>query len=136
MIDPNPLGMLCHCGWKGTYKKLLKKAINFMLENYNSRIEDILAGIGPSIGGCCYNVSEELYNKFSPSKKEGHIVSNNYFFLDLKEINFKIALESGIEKSNIEIMNLCTKCNNNLFYSYRKEGESSGRFSCFLKING
>lgn len=129
----NKVGGLCHCGWKGTYMDLLPKMIKKMGDIYKSQVKNILIGIGPSIGSCCYNVSEDLYLKFSPIKNEGYI-KNNKYFLDLKEINKNKSLKCGIHNCNIEIMDYCTSCSNEIFYSYRKEGESSGRFSCYFKI--
>ncbi|MGL1894377.1 MAG: peptidoglycan editing factor PgeF [Spirochaetaceae bacterium] len=134
IFDPiNRVGALCHCGWKGTYKKLLIKTISKLVDNYNSSIPDLLIGIGPSIGGCCYNVSEDLYTKFAPTTGEGYI-KNKKYYLDLKEINKNQSLNIGIINSNIEVMNICTSCNNDMFFSFRKEGEPSGRFSCYLNI--
>ncbi|WP_187759814.1 peptidoglycan editing factor PgeF [Thiospirochaeta perfilievii] len=127
------IGAVCHCGWKGSKKKLLKKVIYFLIDNYNSYRSDILIGIGPSIGPCCYNVSKDLFESFKTKKMEGFVKKNSYY-LDLKLINKNQALSVGIPDDNIEIMDYCTSCNNNLFYSFRKEGESSGRFSCFLEI--
>lgn len=126
------IGGLCHCGWKGTYNRLLPKMISILI-NKGSKPEDLLIGIGPSIGACCYNISEDLYNKFSPGKDEGYI-NNNCFYLDLKKINMNQCLKFGILPYNIEIMNICTSCTTEKFYSYRKEGESSGRFSCYLQL--
>ncbi len=127
------IGGLCHCGWKGTELNLLQSMVTLFTKKYDSKPEDILIGIGPSIGSCCYNVSEDLYLRFSPGKDEGYIKNKN-FYLDLKRINYNQALSVNIPHQNIEIMDLCTSCNTDEFYSYRKEGETTGRFSCFLKL--
>lgn len=127
------IGGLCHCGWKGTAKQLLKKMILELKNCYNSNSKEILIGIGPSIGACCYNVSEDLFNSFNPNKEEGY-KRESKFYLNLKEINKNQAIKEGIPIENIEVMNICTSCCNDSFYSFRKEGESSGRFSCFLKL--
>lgn len=127
------IGGLCHCGWKGTIKQLLTKTVTSLTETYDSNIEDLLVGIGPSIGMCCYNVSKELYYNFNPIGNEG-VIKNGEYYLNLKEINKKQALSIGIPCGNIEVMDICTSCNNENFFSYRKEGEPSGRFSAFLEI--
>lgn len=124
---------ICHCGWKGTHLKLLTKTINELIREYNSNIKDLIIGIGPSIGVCCYNVSEELYKKFNPTGSEGCIKDGKYF-LNLKDINKNQAINAGISPQNIELLDICTSCNNDIFYSYRKEGEPSGRFSAFIEI--
>ncbi len=105
------IGALCHCGWKGTFKTLLKKMIYEFIDDFNSYRSDILIGIGPSIGSCCYNVSSDLFNSFNPVAKEG-FKKDSEFFLDLKEINKNQALNAGIPLENIEIMDMCTSCNN------------------------
>lgn len=129
----NKVGGLCHCGWKGTKKKLLIKMIKLMENDFNSNSKDLLIGIGPSIGSCCYNVSKDLYFQFLPKDNEGYI-KDDIYYLNLKEINKNQALDYGILEENLEVMNYCTSCSNDMFYSYRKEGEPSGRFSCYLKI--
>ncbi len=134
IYDPvKNVGGLCHCGWKGTKKQLLPKTIKSMQSIYKSDIKDLIIGIGPSIGLCCYAVSNDLYADFNPKENEGIIISEKHY-LNLREINRNQILKMGIKAQNIEVMDLCTKCNNDLFYSHREEGEPSGRFSCYLKL--
>lgn len=125
---------ICHCGWKGTYLKLLSKTISKMEESYNSCREDLLIGIGVSIGNCCYEVSQELFEDFDLRYDEGE-VKDNHYFLDLKNINKNQALNVGIPAKNISVMEYCTACKTDLFYSHRKEGEPTGRFSAFISLN-
>ena len=112
---------------------LLPKMISQMVTEYKTKHENVLIGTGPSICGCCYNVSKDLYIKFSHESDEGSIRECSYY-LDLKQINKNQALKSGISINNIEIMNYCTACSNKQFYSYGKEGEPSRRFSFYMKI--
>lgn len=125
---------ICHCGWKGTYKELLIKTIEKMKNLYNSETEHLMIGIGASIGLCCYEVSEELYKDFKPSNSEGLIKDGSYY-LDLKRINYNQAIKMGIKSENLAVIDLCTACNTELFYSHRKEGEPTGRFSGFIHLN-
>lgn len=125
---------ICHCGWKGTYLKLLSKTITQMEQRYKSSREDLLIGIGVSIGRCCYEVSQELYKEFNPGEDEGEIKDNHYF-LDLKNINRNQALKAGVQAENISVMKYCSACRTDLFYSHRKEGEPTGRFSAFISLN-
>ncbi|MBN2618731.1 MAG: peptidoglycan editing factor PgeF [Spirochaetales bacterium] len=129
----NNVGAVLHCGWKGTFEKIIYNAVQILKKDYNSDSTNLLMGIGPSIGECCYNVSEELYKNFNPLTGEGH-VKNNKYYLNLKEINKNQAISVGILEENIEIMDICTYCDNKNFYSHRKEGEPTGRFSLFFSI--
>ena len=49
-----------HAGWKGTVAEIGRKTVQRMAETFGSRPQDILAGIGPSIGACCFEVGEEV----------------------------------------------------------------------------
>jgi len=121
---------LAHSGWKGTYYNITGKMIKTFIESYNSRKEDILIGIGPSIGSCCYEVKGDLVEMFTkryPNFDNIIRIDGDKTFLDLwKTIYFQI-LEEGIPKENIILSNTCTSCNVDKFYSYRKEKGTDGR---------
>ena len=53
-----------HAGWKGTVAEIGRKTVQRMGEAFGSRPQDILAGIGPSIGACCFEVGEEVAAAF------------------------------------------------------------------------
>lgn len=115
---------LAHSGWKGTLNNISGKMINLMEKHFNSKTKNILIGIGPSIGACCYEVKEDLIQVFT--KKYSHF--NNIFrvdggktFLDLWKVIYLQILDEGIPKENIIAANTCTSCNVDKFYSYRKE---------------
>lgn len=96
---------VAHAGWKGTYLEIAKKTIEKMQELYKTDSDDIVCVIGPSIGECCYEVSEELFNKFKDKFKNQedklYKIKDNKFYLNLWEIN-KYSLESiGVKESNI-----------------------------------
>jgi len=84
---------------------------------------DITAAIGPSLGPCCSEF--KTYREIFPPEFVTHMVSENHF--DLWEISRMQLLRAGLMKEKIEIAGVCTKCNTDLFYSYRGEGET-GRF--------
>ena len=54
-----------HAGWRGTYSQIAKNTIELMKKQYNTNAQDLICVIGPSIGSCCYEVSEELIEKFN-----------------------------------------------------------------------
>lgn len=111
-----------HCGWRGTSLEIVIKALKIIKKNYKSNISDILVGIGPGIGECCYEIGKEVFEKLSPvvTEKNTAFKINNKIKANLQEINKQQCIKYGILEKNIEILNLCTSCNNDLFFSYRK----------------
>jgi YfiH family protein len=115
---------LAHSGWKGTFNNITGKMIKTMIEHYNSKKEDILIGIGPSIGPCCYEVKDDLIQMFTkryPNYKDIIRINGDRTLLDLWRVNYLQIIDEGIPKENIIQSNVCTSCNTDKFYSYRKE---------------
>lgn len=122
-----------HAGWKGTEKKILMKTIEEMIQVYGCNTENIIAGIGPSIGRCCYEVSHDVAKYFTHIPN-AYTVKKDKYMLDLPYINTQQLLNAGIKKSNIELSNICTSCEVDHFFSYRKEAGCSGRFMSMIGI--
>ena len=117
-----------HAGWRGSDKKIVVKTVEYIKNQYNCNPSDIVAVIAPSIGGCCYEVDELVASKFIDYKESVIKKSQNKYMLDLKNINKEQLLSAGLQESNIEVSHLCTSCNNNKFFSYRRDKECTGRF--------
>lgn len=130
---------VAHAGWKGTAARIAEKMVMTMKKIYDSNPWDILVGIGPSIGACCYPVKKDVYNKFSESLSCAEEIlikeSTDIWKLDLWKANERILEENGILSRNITICGLCTSCNNNKFFSYRKESGNTGRMAAFIQLS-
>ena len=124
-----------HSGWRGTVKKIAKKAIEFMKEKYNSNPKDIICVIGPTIRKCHFEVKQDVrdifYNEFNYMKNIDDIIKYNQetksYFIDTVEINKNLLKEEGILEENIIDSKVCTYCYSDIIHSYRKEKEESGR---------
>lgn len=128
---------LCHAGWRGTYSQITKKSIENMKKLYNTNSDDLVCVLGPSIGPCCYEVSEELVEKFKAVFTESddfYEIKNNKFYLDLWKVNEIILLSCGVKKENIINLNICTSCNSDKFHSYRKHNKTTKRLGMLLEI--
>lgn len=114
-----------HSGWKGTLKKISLKAVKIMHEKFGSNYEDLIVCIGPSIRKCCFtSMEEEFKNKFTavfPDEKEyiSFDKEGRYHF-DLIHVIKKDLIDSGVKKENIVVCDICTCCNEEDFYSFRK----------------
>jgi len=126
-----------HAGWKGTIAKISAEVVKAFIVEFGSNPSDIVVGIGPSIGSCCYEVGEEVVAmvKDAFTTTEGLISVNTKFskpVFDLWEANRRTLTEVGIKPENIELTGLCTKCQNDLFFSAR--AGDKGRFGAFIML--
>ena len=96
-----------------------------------SNPKDIIALIGPAISICCYEVSEEVRDKLISTVHNSTDLYNGRN-VDLKRINARQLEELGVE--NIDICPYCTSCNNDLFFSYRKENGTTERHFAVLAL--
>lgn len=122
-----------HAGWKGTQSEIAFKTIQKMKKEFLSNPKDILAGLAPSIGSCCYEVGEDVARYFFDIPKSFDKIGEKYM-LDLPYLNKKQLLNAGVLEQNIEMSELCTACNVDRFFSYRKEQGCSGRFMSMIGL--
>ena len=100
-----------HAGWRGTAAKIAQKTALKMINELNSKPENIVGAIGPCIGKCCFEVGDEVIDALQP------YCAHNEKFVDLKETN-KRQLEE-IDITQIDIAPHCTFCEQDKFFSYR-----------------
>ncbi len=104
LYDPtNRVIGIVHSGRTGTEGEIVTKTINKMHDQYRTCTENLIVGLGPCIHNCCYDI-------------------------DIPSLINTQLLELGVRPENIEISDLCTSCNNHIFYSYRADGGRTGRF--------
>ncbi len=120
-----------HAGWKGTKARIVFKTVEKMHEEFGSDPGDILAGVAPSIGRCCYEVGEDVAQHFS-DRPEAYTKVGEKYMLDLPYINKYQLLKTGLSEANIEMSGICTACETERFFSYRKEQGCSGRFMSMI----
>lgn len=131
---------LCHSGWRGTVGKIGKAAVELMSRQFGCDPGDILAAVGPSICQDCYEVSEEVIEKFRENFDEKcwqdlfYQKENGKYQLDLWKANAFIFLEAGILPEHMAVTNLCTHCNSDVLYSHRTTGEKRGNLAAFLAL--
>jgi hypothetical protein len=153
LVDPKKRAVAAlHAGWRGTLARIAEKTVGEMRKQFGSKPADILAALGPAIGGCCYEVGTELVTEFTSQFADaeeyfdelrtgeepnplqwlnmmppGHQPPPKNVRLDLRKANRSQLLAAGLRDANILVSNLCTACHPDLFFSYRKEAANSGR---------
>jgi len=120
-----------HAGWRGTASAIVAETVRAMQHHYGSRPADILAAIGPSIQGCCYQVGEDVYQAFvswDNTREKIFQYRNHQLLLDLVAANQLLLLNLGVDARNIATTDYCTRCNPGYFFSSRYGKGNTGRF--------
>jgi polyphenol oxidase len=160
LLDPKKRAIAAvHAGWRGTLQRIVEKTIGRMKMEFKTDPRDLLAAIGPAIGGCCYEVGTEVaaafhsqfanapewfdelrtgdepnplqwLNQFPP----GHQPPAKNVRLDLRKANRAQLQAAGLRSQNIFVSDLCTACRPDLLFSYRKQGSESGRMMSVIGI--
>jgi YfiH family protein len=130
---------VAHAGWKGTIRLIAQATTRALQEHFGCSTQNIVVGIGPSVGPCCYQVGQEVVSQVEQVfGTRQHFVRNRSAdgkgYLDLWEANLKQLLDAGIPEENIEIARTCTCHHPNVFFSYRHEKGKTGRFGAGIFI--
>jgi len=124
-----------HAGWRGTLSQVPIATLTEMKKRFGIEPSRVSCVIGPSIGGCCYEVGEDVASQFIDKfdNWKGFLFRKNNlkYILDLKGANRINLFKEGVK--DIEVMNICTKCNSD-FHSYRRDGENVGKQLSFIGL--
>jgi YfiH family protein len=164
LADTRPRAVAAiHSGWRGTAQRIAEKTLGRMQMEFGTRPQDVLAVLGPGIGGCCYEVGHEVVKEFTAKfanarewftgpfdalengdndpnwlpwltmRPPGHAPPPPRAHLDLIAANRAILAGAGIAPKNIFSSGFCTACRGDLFFSYRRE-HTTGRLMAAIGI--
>jgi len=125
-----------HAGWRGTQQAIVRKTIETMGERYGTEPEDLIAGIGPAIGGCCYEVGRDVAGYFADYPEALTDKGSGKYLLDTQQVNAMQLMALGVPEAQIEISPYCTACDVDRFFSYRAEQGTAGRFMSCIMLEG
>ena len=131
---------LSHSGWRGTVGRMGAQTLKAMQEAFGTQPQDVIAAVGPSICGDCFEVGPEVVAEFSKVFSERqmkalcHAGTGDRSYLNLWLANRMILEESGVHSQNISVTNICTRCNPDLLYSHRIMGTQRGNLAAILMI--
>ena len=137
MDEKNRAVAAVHCGWRGTEKRILEKAVEAMGRTYGSKPGEMLAALGPCIGSACYEVGPEVRDSFLRAgfplgvlaEAPGHPEKS---LLDLRAANIWLLGGMGFKKDHIlDSGSSCTHCEPDLL-SYRRNPGDSRRMYNFI----
>ena len=111
-----------HAGWRGTAAHIVGEALKQMHALHGTTADHIWAAIGPGIGACCYEVGEDVAQRFGQHAGK----------LDLAAANYTQLREAGVHDRNIEVIRHCTFCEPAEFHSFRRDKEHAGRMISYI----
>ncbi len=151
-----------HAGWRGTLARIVEKGVGEMQAKFGTKPKDVVAVIGPGIGRCCYEVSEDFKDKFAAQfayanelfdevfdsnalhikypllfmnqRAPGHGLPATKLHLDLIQANRRQLLDAGVPEKNVWVSELCTGCRTDLLFSHRVERGKTGRMMAAIGI--
>ncbi|XP_078678856.1 purine nucleoside phosphorylase LACC1-like [Branchiostoma floridae x Branchiostoma belcheri] len=134
-----------HSGWRGTLAGVAAETLRAMAENFGTVPSDVVVALGPSIGPCCFEVGEDVAEKFAAVQpacvvqEEGKEKPR----VDLRKVTRLLLEQAGVKPENIDdgtlgteaVVTLCTVCEpEQKFYSYRRDGVQYGTQVGFIGI--
>lgn len=131
---------IAHSGWRGTVLKIGAKTVEAMGREFGTLPRDLICGIAPAIGKCCFQVDKPVVDEFLANIDNcGEFIIKDdsckgKYYIDLHSINEMILLDVGVKKENIENSRICTKCNSDLFFSHRLMGNERGSMAGMISL--
>jgi len=126
---------IAHAGWRGTVAKVLTNTVEAMGKAFETKPDELIACIGPSIGPCCYEIGADVQAKVMQAYPESYellLQQNGSTHLNLWEANAVQLRALGVE--HIEVANVCTSDHTEDFYSWRREKANTGRFAALIAL--
>lgn len=127
---------VAHAGWKGTVLNIAGKMIE-EFKRAGADPADIQVAIGPSICRKCYQVDDRVIDKVEKlledcDEKPYNLKYEGQYELDLKKANELVLQNNGVPSENISISRLCTVCEQEEFFSHRRDNGKTGRMMSFI----
>ena len=128
-----------HAGWRGTAARIVWAAVQAMAREFGTQPGNLTAAIGPSIGPCCYEVGEELIDRFVEAGASPRDIgrwfsrvpagARDSLRLDVAAANRDQLVAAGLGPERISSCGLCTMTHREVFESFRAHGDRAGRMA-------
>jgi hypothetical protein len=131
-----------HAGWRSTMQRIAPEAVRALTAAFGSQPRDLIVAIGPSLGGCCGEMGEEVVEAFTAAG-HGRGSIDRWFtrspgrrpHFDLWRANADQLECAGVPSEAIHRAALCTRTHADIFHSYRAAGSTAGRMAAVIRAN-
>jgi len=128
-----------HAGWRGLAAGVIEHAVELMTGEHGADPARLVVGIGPAIGPCCFEVGPEVIDVFADrGYGDQAMVTDSPAerpYCDLGAVAEAIIENLGVSPANVARADMCTKCNSDWLWSYRKDGEHASRMICGISLD-
>jgi YfiH family protein len=121
-----------HAGWRGTLARAAAEGVRALAREAGAVPGRLVAAIGPSIGPCCYEVSDDLAARFAAELGPDTVVPGARPRLDLWAANARVLREAGLAPERIDLLRRCTSCEPERFFSHRRDAGRTGRQVAYI----
>lgn len=129
---------LSHSGWRGTAGRIGKVTLDKMHREFGTRPSDVFCAIGPSICRNCYEVGEDVAEKFREEFSETKEIlidkGNGKYLLDLWKANEIVLLEAGVPSGHLAVTQICTCCHPEVLFSHRASRGKRGNLAAVMAL--
>jgi YfiH family protein len=145
VVDPGsghrgPAVGVAHAGWRGTVANIVGATLAVMTATFGTRVADVHVVLGPAVGRCCYDVGEDVVDAWrrtaGADADEALAPDGQGHRFSLTAANALLLNRIGVRTSNLEVSDICTKCEGNHWFSHRGQGAQTGRFGAMIAIHG
>lgn len=139
-FDPRtPAVGVAHAGWRGTVADIAGATVRAMTRAFGTRASDLVVGIGPAIGACCYTVRHDVLDAWSLLSDGTDAAvhaqdSEDQWRFDLPRANQWLLERAGVDPRHIENSGVCTSCQVDEYFSHRAERGRAGRFAAIVGL--
>ena len=116
-----PALAVAHAGWRGLAEGVVAATAAALGGGEKAAV------VGPAVGPCCYEVGPEVSGLFDADLTRGRI-------LDLWSAAERALRRAGVAR--VDRLDLCTRCNEDLFFSHRRDGAAHGFQGVIAAIAG
>jgi YfiH family protein len=128
-----------HAGWRGLAAGVIENTVAELRQRYGSDAGDLVVGIGPSIGPCCFEVGPEVIEAFAARGYQAEArpsgTDRGRPHAALGKVAAAILERLGVPEAQVADAALCTRCHSEWLWSYRKDGDAAGRMLCGISID-
>lgn len=112
-----------HAGWRGVASRILAETVRAL----DATPRRIVAAVGPSIGPCCFEVGDDVAEQIAAASHPDVVIRTEG---ERPRVDLWRAVEHQLEAlgvRSVDVMRRCTRCEPEAFFSFRRDGQRSGR---------